>query len=215
MRLLIFTVLLISFSADRPGNVRPALFPYIQAQVDLNALIQSPSEGDLVQGNVTIRGNATGDGFQSYEIDFGNTADPGNTWYMIQADTEPVMDGTLAVWNTVMISDGDYTIRLLVTYASGTTDEVITHVRVRNYLPVNTEAPLPALPSTLGVDAFAYPTDNRITTLITPTPLPENPAQVSEAQVLGSMGKGASIVLVAFAFLGIYIGLHALVNKRN
>ncbi len=106
--------------------------------------ISMPISGQLVQGAVIIRGNTSVAGFLSYEIDFAYASDPAKSWFLVQESTSPVLESILAVWDTSVITDGDYNLRFLINQA-GNGQEIIeiTHLHVRNYTPIETQIAAP------------------------------------------------------------------------
>ncbi len=89
-----------------------------------NAAIVSPTAGQIVQGSVVIRGSTFMDGFQAYDVDFIYYSIPTQTWFLIQESTAPIQDGILAVWDTTTITDGDYSLRMVVELTNGDRVEV-------------------------------------------------------------------------------------------
>src|SRR3990172_7195875 len=76
--------------------------------------ITAPSPGDVLQGVVLISGTNNVAGFVSAEISFTYAGDTTGTWFQIAMNNQPVLNGTLATWDTTVITDGDYIIRLRV-----------------------------------------------------------------------------------------------------
>lgn len=175
--------------------------------------IVSPQTGQAVQGVVTIRGTSAADGFLSAEVSFSYAGDAAGTWFLIAVSDQPVTDGALALWDTTVITDGDYTLRLRVFLADGTfLEALVPDVRVRNYTP--TETPIPPTPTItpsptrtpLLPTATATPIPSA-TPLPTPTALPPNPAVLSPASVYAGLGYGALTVLLLFILFGAYLSL--------
>jgi len=187
-----------------------------------NPSIESPVTGQAVQGSTAIRGSTGMDRFQSYEINFSYEGDPTLTWFLIQEGTAPIQDGVLAEWDTTTITDGEYTLRLLVTLNDGTQLETNAKgIRVRNYSPIETDTPTPFPPLVTLVPgisgAFATPSYTPARTLtplpMTPTPLPTNPAVITSSQIAQTLGTGAVISIGMLALLGAYLGLRSLFYK--
>jgi len=187
-----------------------------------NPSIESPVTGQAVQGSTAIRGSTGMDRFQSYEVNFSYEGDPTRTWFLIQEGTAPIQDGVLAEWDTTTITDGEYTLRLLVTLNDGTQVEANAKgIRVRNYSPIETDTPTPFPPLVTLVPgisgAFATPSYTPAWTLtplpMTPTPLPTNPAVITSSQIAQTLGTGAVISIGMLALLGAYLGLRSLFHK--
>jgi len=167
-------------------------------------LITSPSPGDVLQGVIPITGSSQVDGFVSAQIAFSFTGDPTGTWFRIATGSQPVQDGTLAVWDTTNISDGVYDMRLRVLNADGKTlDVVVSGLRVRNYTPVETPTPTAFIPA-----ATPLPTPTATPTPYpTPTVLPPNPAMLSSKDVSVGIGYGGLAAILVFLLLGMYLWL--------
>jgi hypothetical protein len=153
---------------------------------------------------VTITGSSNVAGFASAEVSFAYANDPTGTWFLITSSGQPVAQGTLAVWDTMTITDGLYTLRLRVKLGNGSyVDAIVPDLRVRNYTQVETStptaAPLQATPVTNATaTATPYPT---------PTFLPPNPAGLSPSSIYASLGYGALIVAALFLLFGLYTRL--------
>ncbi|MBI4730624.1 MAG: hypothetical protein HY781_00530 [Chloroflexi bacterium] len=166
--------------------------------------VVSPRPGEALQGMVTITGTSDVVGFTSYEITFAYPDDLTGTWFLISQSSQPVQDGTLTVWDTTTITDGNYVLRLLVFLDDGTSLEVrVPDLRVRNYTPVETATPGPtsvAGTATLPVVTPAIP-------LPTSTQFPPNPAALTPSRILTSLGYGALAAVAGIALLGVYAAL--------
>jgi hypothetical protein len=164
-------------------------------QVPGFAELTSPQPGEVVTGLVTLRGTADHPAFNRFEVQFAYADDETDTWFSIGEPVDtPVIDGRLALWDTAGITDGDYTLRLLVWLQDGRSLEAqVPGVRVRNYTVVPTAAPaeaggaLPAATApgpTAGVEA---------TTTVQATPVPPPSAPPSPFWA----GAAASLFLLA------------------
>lgn len=181
------------------------------------AAILSPLEGQAVQGRVPVLANMAVQGFQSAELYFGYAADSTGTWFLIGQVREPAAGTEAGTWDTSLITDGNYNLRLMIFLADGTQLETLVRgLRVRNYSPVETDTPTPAIPTNTPLPgelptltATALPTFTP-----TPTPLPTNPAEMTTAEITGSLGKGALVVGGIFILLGLY-GLISKRRKKN
>ncbi len=166
--------------------------------------IGAPRPGDVLQGVVTVTGSSDVNGFASAEVAFTYADDPTGTWFLVAANSRPVFNDTLATWDTTVITDGNYVLRLHVTLTDGTfRDVLVSGLRVRNYTPVETPTPVPVAP-----EATALPT---ITPTATPFPtpiaLPRNPAELAPTDVSASILYGGLAAILAFVIVGIYLWL--------
>ncbi|HTP01325.1 MAG TPA: hypothetical protein VMJ64_08130 [Anaerolineales bacterium] len=189
----------------------------VQAQNAVQPLIVSPTDGQYVQGTVTVKGTTQIPGFASGELDFGYASDPTQTWFVIQTTSLPVTNDALASWDTTVISDGDYVLRLRVTLLDGSYQDATAAVRVRNYtpLPTPTSAVTPTAPPVLDIPTailiLASPTMPTPTPTLppfyTPTVLPPNPAGTTTTAVYSNFWRGALLAGVLAVVLGALVRL--------
>lgn len=176
---------------------------HAQAQFAL-ITIASPIAGQVVQGAVTVTGTNAMPGFAYAEVSFSYAIDTTGTWFLIARIDQPIETGTLAIWDTTLITDGDYTLRLQVTLTDGTTHDItVPNLRVRNYTPVETYPPV----FTAGEETL---TPVRLPTAIlypTSTSLPANPAEVTQEDVWSSIAFGGLAAVFLIGMFGIYLRL--------
>jgi len=131
------------------------------------AVITSPQSLTTVRGNVVIEGSATHPEFWKYEVHYGVEPSP-QDWVLIgEVHETPVSSGRLETWNTALVPDGSYSLRLRVARRDGNYDEYyVRQLRVANTQP--TETPTPE-------EEEETPTPT-----VTPTPLPPTPTIVIE-----------------------------------
>ena len=136
------------------------------------AVITSPRDRAVVRDKVSIQGTATHPEFWKYEVAYSPEPNPEDQWILIGMVHETqVVDNVLETWDTTLLPDGNYSLRLRVVRRDGNYDEYfVREVAVANTLPTDTPSP-PAVTPT--------PTD-------TPTPLPPTPTIVIELPVLPS-----------------------------
>ncbi len=130
------------------------------------AIITSPADNDVVRGVVSIVGSAVHPAFDRYELAYAVEPVTSNEqWIGIgEVGREQVVNGELAKWDTTILPDGSYSLRLRVVRNDGNYSEIeVKHVVVANAVP--TETPTPS----------ASPTPT-----VTPTPLPPTPTIVIE-----------------------------------
>lgn len=188
----------------------PFWHPLLQAEPPR---VESPKEGEILQGVVTIRGTTLTAGFESAEITFSYEGINADTWFLIHSTQKAVGGDTLGVWDTTTITDGDYRLRVLVRLTDGrqlTTE--VPSLRVRNYTPVEmipTAAPV-EMPEP---ESLSQP-------VITNTPLPlaapaaENPLQITSTRLVSSLGIGLAATLALFGGIGVYLALRAISRGR-
>ena len=167
-------------------------------------VIVSPRPGDVLQGVVTIAGSSDVTGFVSAEVSFTYADDPTGTWFMIAMNSLPVFNDRLATWDTTVITDGDYVLRLRVYLTDGSSREaLVSGLRVRNYTMVETPTPMALAPeatplSTITPTATPFPT---------PTALPRNPATLAPTDVSASILYGGLAAISIFVIVSIYLWL--------
>ena len=95
--------------------VRPPACP------DANVRVTSPGVNQVVQGNFTVRGTATGADFDYYKIEVGPGANPmDHEWVVVgQLHKSPVAGGVLETFNSSAYAPGTYTLRLVVVDKTG------------------------------------------------------------------------------------------------
>jgi hypothetical protein len=185
-------------------------------QGTLEATIDSPLPGEAVQGLVQIKGNTLIEDFSAYELAFSFKTDVTETWFLITQSQTPVSDAVLGEWDTSVLSDGNYVLRLIV-YRVETSPIVILveGIRVRNYSPIETETPAASaitITPTLLEIAPGTPTPTRTRLpLKTPTALAKNPAEINPQDISSSIQRGAIVTVV---LLGI-LGLHTFFRNRQ
>lgn len=102
---------------------------------DLLAGIHTPSpygeatENRISNNTFTITGNANGNDFYSYKVEYAplSSHQPEN-FTQIASSTSAVTNGLLANWDSSNLSNGKYLIKLTVSSASGTISEAYTSV---------------------------------------------------------------------------------------
>lgn len=217
-------ILLLSVLIALPG-LDPANISAQQAPQLGQVVISAPLPGQALQGDIVISGNTSIDGFAASEISFGYSGDPTDTWFSIQYSTIPVDNALLAHWDTTTITDGDYTLRLVIDTVDGEQITLIVPgLRVRNYTPIETDTPTPLPPSaTPGpgtpVPPSATPSETPVPSATplppTPTPLPTNPAIISEKDVRMTVFTGAGVGIGLLSLFGILVGIRQWLHKHK
>ena len=182
----------------------------VAAQESPPIAIISPAPDEILRGQVTITGKVDVPSFVSVQLDFAYVSNPTNTWFNIQTFSQPLVDATLATWDTTSITDGDYVLRLRVNFEDGTSQEVTVPIKIGNdALPTPTIEPssTPEPESVLIPTPFllaASPTPTEVPRP-TPTALPANPVSLGQNQIYASLGRGALVILGLFAVAGLII----------
>lgn len=81
--------------------------------------ISAPAHGQTVNGNLSIIGTASIDGFQFYKLEFGQGGSPGSFAAIGDIVRQPVIDGFLAAWPASSFPSGIWTLRLTVVDQTG------------------------------------------------------------------------------------------------
>lgn len=180
--------------------------------------ILSPLPGQAVQGQFPIIVNTQVEGFQSAELSFGYFEDPTHTWFLIAQSIEPVSSSKMAEWDTSTITDGNYTLRLVVSLQDGSEiTTAVTGIRVRNYSPIETDTPTPSPTPAPGQTPLPTITPTPTISPIPPTltPLATNPAQISTQDVTNNFRLGVVIAFTIFLFAGLYGIVRRALRKRS
>jgi hypothetical protein len=187
--------------------------------------ILSPGQGDALQGVVTIKGTSYVSGFTWSELAFAYSEDTTDTWFMIAASSQAVVQDVLATWDTTTITDGNYVLRLRVHLSDGgQLDFMLPSLRVRNYTAIETPTPSPTAVITLTpmamtptvrtpvpVKPTSTPTRTLTPTMIpTPTNLPGNSAIITTFDLTKSIAFGGAAAILFLLVLSLYLKLRRL-----
>ena len=132
-----------------------------------NANISWPPPVYVVRGQFQIRGTANLPNMTNYFIEFRPINDDlspqagADVWFpAILPSQAAVQDGVLGTWDTTLIADGLYQLRLTVNVSQGNpVFSVITPLRIENTLSPFEATPTPAIPPTpIPPPATAVPT---------------------------------------------------------
>jgi hypothetical protein len=100
-------------------------------------MISEPPEGGEISGVVTVKGSARIDNFGFYKLEMKRAEE--TAWLTILAGNQPVVDDTLGLWNTSLLSPGDHQLSLVVSDNQGKSlPPCIVQVRVTS---LNTPEP--------------------------------------------------------------------------
>lgn len=148
-----------------------------------NSGIVAPASGETIAGVVEVRGTAVHPNYLRYELAFLQQNVAGADWIVFAEGAEPVINGTLAVWNTTVgrdigapvFPDGRYQLRLRVVKTDFNYDEYfITDLIIQNEGPTPTPTPdETAVALTVTAAAIqTQPADSAGSSFQQPTPLP-------------------------------------------
>ena len=201
--------------------VVPLLFPSLGVTAQESTpiplaeiIVLSPVPGQALQGNILITAEINLEEYISAELSFSYADDPRDTWFLIHEIKEPVNEGLSVEWDTTILTDGEYTLRVIVITEQDQYSKIVPGIRVRNYSAIETNTPVPT--STPAPADTLMPTATLTSTITpvppTPTPLPPNPAQLNIRDIGLSIGKGVLFALAALALFGIYVFIR---NRRR
>jgi PKD repeat protein len=118
----------------------------------ISIFILSPTNGNIIAGNVQVLGSASHPQFLQYRLEYGPDPNPSNLWFPLTGAVQaPVINGTLGFWNTTTAAtpDGVYQLRLRVFLRDGRQEvTTVNNIRVQNRVatPVPTSTPSVARP---------------------------------------------------------------------
>ena len=167
-------------------------------------VVVAPRPGEALQGTVDIvievpRGSPMAFG----GLYFGYAQDASGVRFPIW-EAEAPRGETLTQWDTTTLTDGDYTLYLLIRLENGLElQATVPGLRVRNYPPI--EPPTPPLPPPPPPgETTPTPTPSLTPLPPTATPLPPNPASLTPLALQEALRRAALVVLGAFLLLGMY-----------
>ncbi|MBC7251501.1 MAG: hypothetical protein H5T62_14610, partial [Anaerolineae bacterium] len=78
------------------------------------AIITSPQDNAIIRGVVSITGTATHPDFWRYDLFYAPDPNPTGDWIFIEVHENMVNNGPLGTWDTTLVPDGVYQLRLRV-----------------------------------------------------------------------------------------------------
>ena len=176
------------------------------------AAITSPEEQAVVRGTVPIIGTAVDANFWKYEVHYAPEPNPLDQWVLIGAIHETqVVDGLLETWETTIIPDGMYSLRLRDVNRTGNYSEIFVRgTLVANAepteTPVPTDTPLPTATITpAATPTFAIPTSPLAQPTATPTLV--RPTQSTLTDLLDFSAWGQSLCLGVQLMVAVLVAL--------
>ena len=192
-----------------------------QSQVE----ITSPEMNAEIRGVVAIQGSASVPDFQFYKVEFGVGPNPAQWAVIGDLHHQPVISGQLAQWDTTVLPDGVYTLRLHGVKRDGNWVEfVVRQLAIVNTLPTPTTTPTGT--PTRAATPTNSPTPQATATwqvikptaalsVATPTPTISRPKNTSPLPIDPegwgqSFVFGAAAMAAVFVLFGIVLGLRRL-----
>ena len=192
-------------------------------------VITSPKGGTSIRGSVVIEGSASHNEFWKYEVHYGRGVNPSNWTLIGDVHQNKVISGRLEAWNTNLVPDGIYALRLRVARKDGNYDDYfVRDLNVANTQPTETPTPkeeTPAAPTITSTPLPATPTivieqPKRETPTAAATsaksaagqmtPTPAESPKISGRALLDAVWSGTKFVLVIFAGFGLLAILRAI-----
>jgi hypothetical protein len=191
--LAIVVIAVISLGLLLPAQAAPQL----QGQ-DI-AQITSPTEGQAISGLVTISGSADHPDFARWELAYGPDPNPTDAWQPFTEGAQPVINGTLGTWNTGVIADGGYMLRLRVIRTDSNYSEAFARgLQVSNSAPIGTPTSIPpaaTFPAEQPTFTAAEAAQPIATVMVEqpPTSVPEaRPVQTNQPQTNATSRRNAA-----------------------
>ncbi len=226
LRLVAILALILLLTSQTQVWGAPAGLPNLQQC--LNVSVTSPRMNAVVRGQVEILGSASIDRFQFYKVEWSTIMEP-DRWYAVSTTYhQPVINGRLDVWDTTVLPDGIYNLKLTVVDIAGqepcrvevpqiqVANTQPTETPTREELPTPTRPPYAATPTIAIIQpptatvpkVVATPAPVVIPTR-TPSPLPKTQdllevfdvQRLAEAFLVGAGGTTAVFVLLGLIAL--------------
>lgn len=144
----------------RPVQIAPSQACTLNTPIPV-ARLSAPGGGQTVQGVVQIRGQVSADGFNRFQLEYANLAQP-DVFFPITGpftQQQPAADSNIATWDTLGVPNGAYVIRLAVfSNTGGFLYRTVQPVTVNNPAPAPTPVPAPTLP-TAPIEGTPLPFD--------------------------------------------------------
>lgn len=131
--------------------------------------IQSPLQGDVLQGSIPVYGSARIDDFNFYKLEYASTWAPDDWWAVSTTRPAPVVSGLLDVWDTSRVDDGEYRLKLTAVDSIG---QEVCRYTIAGLLVANQGTPTPTATLTPEESPTPEPTRPPAEPTSTPTPIP-------------------------------------------
>ena len=167
--------------------------------------IFDPVPGSAVQGLLQIIGTININALDFYRLEFSSQNSQPKTWFLINENDMTITNEVIGEWDTSVLTDGNYDLRLTVFRQSGeSTVELIENIRIRNYTAIETNTPPPTNDVSFPIATVESVRTTTPTAIIMPSPTspPPNPAGVDQtsianAVIIGGVIGGAGVLLMA------------------
>lgn len=187
-----------------------------------NVALSAPAAGSVLSGPVEVRGRALLSNFQFYKVEYAPAGR--DQWTLIGPDVIriPVSEGRLVVWQTTLVRDGSYRLRLHVVDVTGNYCEVLAGpFQVLNVQPTATELPEPTeTEAIVAVPVLPTPTIY-ITVPVEVAPKPGAASTPLPRQTVEVPGINLTVLAAFFLFgvaamfaIVIFVGAVMLVRRR-
>jgi hypothetical protein len=194
--------------------IRAAAQEDVEPQPD--AIILSPDPGQAVRGSFPVIVDTQIQEFASAELSFSYEGVHQETWFPIGHSEKPISNAVMTEWDTTLITDGVYRLRLVVVLRNGSQlTSMVSGVRVRNYSAVETDTPTPSATAAPMATPLPTQTPSPSTTPIpiAPTPLPPNPLSYTHQDIGINFLRGAAGGFAFIVIIGLYISARNLFRK--
>lgn len=182
--------------------------PLVQNEEEDKVEITNPLTGEAVQGLVQIIGTINVSGLDYFKLEFSSQNSQAQTWFLINEQEQGVSNDIIGEWDTSILTDGTYILRLSVLTLS---DEPIVRfvegIRIRNYTQIETNTPT-ATSNIISPTATEEDIPTLAPSLPPPpssTPLRENPASINQETLTESMIVGGIIGGLGSILLFLYV----------
>jgi hypothetical protein len=225
LRRLGFALAVITFCAVGLFGVARA-----QSPDQTTAIITSPVDGQQLFGLVNITGGASHpSAFDYYTLEYNDQGDPTASWLLVQPLVQQQrQDDVLGAWNTNMVPDGVYRLRLRVFLTDGEVggEFVVSNLRVINSQPtpvptvggpetsLNAPTPGPSPTSAIEQPASNNPSAGEFSGQDTASTFPdavetsaqrtEKTTHVNTGRVRGAFCTGVYLTLGIFGVMVLY-----------
>lgn len=174
-------------------------------------LISSPEQGTVVSGIVEVYGSIPPESFASAKLSYAYLLDTEENWFLINRIDKPVDSGLLGSWDTTLISDGLYQLKLIVKTTNGEKFEsIVKDIQVANY----SSAEAPEIQEGASILTTGEGKNTGVASSNQPTDLPANPASIQEKEIRRSIYIGMGVAVIFTVLAGFYLHYQAYLRRR-